>query len=338
MSDNLYTRNGIFYARATVGNVEHRKSLQTRSKREAEKRLKEWLKGLSPYHGTIRKTYMEAVVEWIEANAAHWKPETRKRYNQSLTMLEPYFGKKFWDEVNKDALMQYMKARRHTASVATINRDLTVISGIAKHVSELPGWPEGNPVERLPRRPRKASRWIYVRPNVADIEEIFERMQGTFGDLCRFALVTGMRSGEITNLQRQDALNGGARLYEQKNSGVSVVPFNDEALEIIARQPVVHGSPYLFNTRNGGRYNRASEMFREVVNRAQKMAQSQGRSIRPMRFHDLRHEFAIRYLEKGGGIFTLQKILRHSTIGQTERYLDYLTPDQAEKSKLGSAQ
>jgi hypothetical protein len=70
-------------------------------------------------------------------------------------------------------------------------------------------------------------------------------------------------------------------------------------------------------------------MFREVVGRAQKLAQKEGARSRGMRFHDLRHEMAIRYLESGGSIYTLKKILGHGTIKQTEEYLDYLTPEQA---------
>lgn len=337
--ENLYERDGIWYARATVGGREHRKSLQTRSRPEAERRLKRWLKQLSPYHGTIRRTYMEAVTVWLEDCASHWKPKTARRYDQSLTVLEPYFGRLYWDQVTKAALQDFARKRREGgASVATINRDLTVVSGIAKHVSELEGWPEGNPVSLLPRKPRREKRMPYIRPPARDIEAIFARMHGTFGDLCRLALLSGLRMDELRLLKRQDALNGGARLYDQKNRLPAVVPWTDEAVAIVARQPVCHGSPYLFNTRNRGPYKRVTEMFREVVNRAQESAQKKGEDFTPMRFHDLRHEFAIRYLENGGSLFALQKILRHGTIGQTEWYLNYLTPEQAETVKNRTAQ
>jgi len=74
-------------------------------------------------------------------------------------------------------------------------------------------------------------------------------------------------------------------------------------------------------------------MWREVVSRAQKMAQKEGRALVRMRFHDLRHEYAIRYLENGGSLYTLQQLLGHSTIAQTEWYLRYLTPEQAAHAK-----
>jgi integrase/recombinase XerD len=72
--------------------------------------------------------------------------------------------------------------------------------------------------------------------------------------------------------------------------------------------------------------------------RAQKMAQRNGRKLTPMRFHDLRHEYAIRYLEAGGSLYTLQVLLGHGSIKQTERYLAYLTPAQQEKVKQGTTQ
>lgn len=336
---NLYERNGLWYARAKVGGREYRRSLQTRDRREAERRLKQWLKGISPYHGTVRHTYLEAAALWLEDCAGQWKPKTLKRYIQSLGVLEPYFRDMFWDQVTKAALQEFTRKRlQEGAKQATINRDLTIVSGIAKHVSEIEGWPEGNPVSLLPRKPRREKRLPYVRPPQKDIDAIFARMKGTFGDLCQLALESMMRMDELRLLKRQDATRDGARLYDQKNGLPAVVPWTDCARSIVAKQPPAKDSPYLFNTRNGGPYKRVTEMFREVVKRAQSAAQKRGEDFTPMRFHDLRHEGAIRFLESGGSLYRLKEILRHGTIGQTEWYLNYLTPDQAALAKHIGAQ
>lgn len=333
--ENLYKRGSVFYARVTVNGHEQRESLKTRDRVEAERRLEKWLADRSPYHGTIRHTFREAAALWFAAG--EWKPKTLKGYAKLLTVIDQHFGEHYWDQVDKAALQGFMDARRSTGSgTATINRYLTVISGIADHVRELPGWPELNPVRLLPRKPRREKRQHYIRPPAEDIEAFFARMKGTFGDLCRLALLTGARMDELALLKTADARGGKLQLWETKHK-FRVIPLSPEAKAIVDRQKESR-SGYLFVTRNGAHYKRVTEMWREVVDRAQKMAQRVGRTLTRMRFHDLRHEYAIRYLESGGSLYTLQQLLGHSTIAQTEWYLRYLTPDQAAATKNGSAQ
>jgi hypothetical protein len=42
--------------------------------------------------------------------------------------------------------------------------------------------------------------------------------------------------------------------------------------------------------------------------------------VTPIRVHDLRHTFAVHFLERGGHLYDLQKLLGHSTSKLTERY------------------
>ncbi len=67
---------------------------------------------------------------------------------------------------------------------------------------------------------------------------------------------------------------------------------------------------------------------------AQKSAQCRHTFVR-FRFHDLRHLFAVQYLQKGGSIYALQGIMGHTSVKTTEIYLAYLTPDQQLRSKMG---
>jgi len=337
---NLYERNGIFYARLTVNGREQRRSLKTGNRREAERRLKSWLAARSPYRGTIRHTFAEAVELWL--SAGQWKPKTLTGYAKMLNSKDgivEHFGDLFWDQVDKAELQRFIAKRQAAGSgTATINRYLSVVSGIADHVRDLDGWPEINPVRLLPRKPRKERRQRYIRPPASDIEAYFARMRGTFGDLCRVALESGARKDELVCLHRDHAAGGKATFNDTKSGIPRTIEWTPRAREIVDRQPTHPKSPYVFNTRNGGAYKRVTEMWREVRERAQKTAQREGRKLGYLRFHDLRHEYAIRYLESGGSIYTLQKLLGHSTISQTEWYLAYLTPEQQEIAKLGTAQ
>ena len=55
--------------------------------------------------------------------------------------------------------------------------------------------------------------------------------------------------------------------------------------------------------------------------------QVEGSDFVRFRIHDLRHAFAVRWLEAGGNIYRLQKHLGHSSIKTTEGYLDHVPED-----------
>jgi len=123
------------------------------------------------------------------------------------------------------------------------------------------------------------------------------------------ALLTGMRRNEILSLTWQDVSlsQGSIRLLTTKSGKRRDVPIPAKLHEVfLALGPKSEGSvfslPYI--------------SLRKYWARAKKQADIQGRC----RFHDLRHTFASWFMRRGGNIYTLQKILGHSTIKMTERY------------------
>jgi site-specific recombinase XerD len=52
--------------------------------------------------------------------------------------------------------------------------------------------------------------------------------------------------------------------------------------------------------------------------------------------HLFRHSFAVGYLINGGDVFTLQKILGHTTLEMTRRYVTLASGDVKEKHRLYS--
>ena len=68
---------------------------------------------------------------------------------------------------------------------------------------------------------------------------------------------------------------------------------------------------------------------------AQKLAQTDRALAQHFRFHDLRHRHAVDWLKNGKSIYDLQLRLGHTSVKTTEIYLTYLTPEEQRRVKFG---
>lgn len=334
---NLYVRNGIYYARIQVAGTERRVSLKTADRKEAQRRLRAFLEENSPYHGTIRRTFDDVLSGFLEEARSRLKPKTMRRYDTSAVQLSNKWSGQWWDQVTKASVVEYIDERKKDGvKIPTIKRDLTVLSQAAEFAIErnIGGI---NPVAQIGKRQLRHTRWTFTRPDDWSLHATIGFAYGNLEPLARFLLATGMRLEEAAQLEWKqiDKLRGSATLYDTKSvvRGVTLSPEAIAVLDSMARD-----TDYVFPSRNGLPYKQASTNWQDAKKRAHKAAQKDGRPYTAFRLHDLRHIYAIDYLVHGGNLYALQKQLGHSTIRQTEEYLDYLTPEEAARAKLGSAQ
>jgi integrase len=331
LPDNVFRRpeNGRLYGRIEIDGREVRKSLGTSDPVEAAEKVKKWLAEVSPKHASGELSFAQVASSWIETYRSEFTDKTWESYRQCMKMLNPFFGHLMWPEVTKAKINEFITERRKTVTVATVNRNLSVLSNIIEHAIDQ-DWADDNPLRSMSRKKRREKRDPFTLPTDAMIEWPWRHMRGTFGDLCTFALETGMRRDEIVYLDKRRNIlfdRRAAQLFKTKTRQVRVVMLSEAALAIAKKQP---GEGMLFRTRNGGHYKRVTEMWREVMIRAGKSwsLQHPDQPFIRFRFHDLRHIYAIRFLRSGGNIYVLQKQLGHSTIRQTEEYLQYLTSEE----------
>jgi integrase len=155
------------------------------------------------------------------------------------------------------------------------------------------------------------------------------------------ALNSGMRLGEILGLQfdRIDLERGHIHVTRTltrkgikegtKTSKKRIIPMNATLKELFWNLFKSQKSPIWCFARDNGEpfdVNHISQReFKKLLLKAQ---------IPPkFRFHDLRHTYASHFVMKGGDLFTLQKILGHSSVQMTQRYahLSHEYLDQAVK-------
>ena len=131
------------------------------------------------------------------------------------------------------------------------------------------------------------------------------------------ALDTGLRISELLGLTRQDVdLDNMVLLVHGKGNKQRLVPVSVELRKVLYRHLSKQKHARLFTTRNGTPLTvRNSERDFKVM-----CGQAGITGVRAS-WHTLRHSFAVNYLRKGGNLYYLQRILGHSSITTTERYL-----------------
>ncbi len=126
------------------------------------------------------------------------------------------------------------------------------------------------------------------------------------------ALNTGMRRGELLNLRWADVSKDEliVRGSTAKNSQSRIIPLNMESARILKTWE--SNSEWVFPGPDDSpltNINQSWGLIKEAANTPN------------MRFHDLRHTFATRLLQKGVDIRTVSNLLGHRDIATTARYL-----------------
>jgi integrase len=132
------------------------------------------------------------------------------------------------------------------------------------------------------------------------------------------ALHTGMRSGEIRNLQWRDLDFdiGFLIVRDSKNGETRHVPMDSTVVALLRDWPHTEGSDFVFSNAAGSRIGWLQHGFRKALGRA---------GLSDLHFHDLRHTFASQWMMAGGDLYVLRSILSHKSVAMTQRYA-HLSP------------
>lgn len=339
MPDNLYKRDGKYYARVQVNGRDLRKSLRTGIYAEAKKRLRKKLDELShaKFYGEERHTWKAAVGKWTMEYLPSIKPNTAKRYLVSLGQLSSLLDERYVDEITRKKVAEIVSRRKAAAVTnATIRRDLTAMSSVLKNCMAW-GWIEENPAKTYDRSVIAERRAPITLPSDQDIDLVVADCPGNLARLVRHAQYSGMREEEIGSLERTQIHEKRKQitLTETKTSRARAVPMDDRLAGTVLGTPRYLHSAVLYWHGEGVRYANIASRFAAITARVAARQKAAGKPFRRFRFHHLRHWYAVDYLKRGGNIYVLQKILGHSSIKTTELYLAYLTPEEQQRAKFG---
>ncbi len=277
------------------------------------------------------QTLAEFVDGWLERYAQRVRPATLASCRESLRRLAVF------DEWHLETIRAadvedhvFAVARKAPRAAELMLDTLKMILRSAKERGQTID--EGVLRVRPPRRERVEMRFL----DWSEVEQLASETVEPYGNLVRFACLTGVRQGELFAL-RDRALDlgrgtvvveAGARdgkLVRTKTAaGRRQVRLSGEAVralreQLLARTPNELG--LVFPTPGGmvwRKDNFMARVFRPAVRRA---------NLAPLRFHDLRHTYATLMIAAGAHPKLLQAQLGHTSINVTLNTYGHLFPD-----------
>lgn len=146
-------------------------------------------------------------------------------------------------------------------------------------------------------------------------------------DIAHFAIMTGLRAGEIFNLKMQnfDSKNNLLRFFDSKICKNRCIPLNKIA-SLLLKKHSQKNNNYIFVNSNGLKWNQVSKKFFEAVDLCGFNTGIYDNRDRVV-FHTLRHTFASWLVQSGVALQVVSNLLGHSNLKTTMRYA-HLAPDQ----------
>jgi len=317
----LYKRNQVWWMRFRYQGQLVRRSTGTRDRRLAEAvYAKTKVKIVERrFFDTLEeqdRTFAEMMDRYLRERSVLKAPKSHQRDEQALNHLMPVFGDNPLAEVTPKLLAAYKAQRRvEGAAPATINKELQLVRhafNVARREWE---WCRENPMHKVSMEKvhNQIDRWL------AQDEEA--RLLGVAADWLRniiiFALNTGMRQGEILSLQWQDVdfIRGTLVVMTSKNRERRTIPLNHTVFALLATKQAATGKKegLVFTT------SQETRLTPRLLVRAFCRARNRA-GIKDFRFHDLRHTFATRLVQKGVDLYKVQRLLGHKTSVMTQRY------------------
>lgn len=278
-------------------------------------------------------TVDQAFGTWFEARGRHTK--TAKTVEGQIAVMVAAFGKSVPFEAltigDYDGLVAKLLGKGRKS--ATANRYVELARRVTRYTASR-GY--AVPVIKwgdiLLSEPKERSREL----STDEEARLFAKLPHDLAQVVRFAIMSGLRRSALIRLRWNDVDLHARRLtYTNKGGASEMLPLTDAMVAHIANQPKV--GPFVFTYEcertapkrpgrtariKGNRYPFSKQGWARKWRRALKEA-----GVEDYRFHDNRHTFGSRVTRASGNLKVTQKLMAHTNIATTTRYVHALEDD-----------
>lgn len=234
-----------------------------------------------------------------------------ENYRSTLKAPLEYFRDRFAAEIQRQDWEQYRAQRRKEVSGSTVNKEMAYVGAIYKKGVE---WKRviTHPVERMEKFNEKECRRNRFLSDTEKVTLLSKMTLPLLDRIVRFALMTGMRRGEILSLKwtSVDLGRGILTVEESKGGSKRWLAINDQINGFLLAMP--RYCEFVFEHEGQRVKERTiSQAFKRHVDRVE---------LLDVHFHDLRHTYASDLLAQKRSLSEVQYLLGHASPVMTQRY------------------
>lgn len=257
------------------------------------------------------KTLNDAIELWYKIHG-HTLKDAKYRFSRTLAISDRMGNPQLSDFTARD-FAEYRATRAGDVSNSTLNHELRYMRSVFNELIRL-DYLSDNPLENVRQFTVSESELSYL--DSYQIDSLFDSLKKSRNKdvywVARLALNTGARWIEAETISKrhiQRVPTPGFKYHNTKNGKTRFVPVTQSFMS----EFLAHVSP----GKDGSLFSSSRSAFRSAVSRA-------GIELPPQQLtHVLRHTFASQFMMAGGDIFILQRLLGHSDIKTTMRYLHF---------------
>lgn len=323
---NLFARGGVWYVKRVIRGERYRESTGVKVGGDAELRLAmqrqrtieaNWAKEAAG--GKVKK--IPTFGEWWLTYHEAYSPK-KADPGADATIARHAIAK--WQrfrltDITKSMCESHLQLRLKDASQGTVNRERGLLQAVFGRAID-DHLLEHNPFKGIQRVKDAVRDRVLAHDEQAQLMKVFRPRDQRW---LLFMLGTGLRLAEARAVLSEHVDRAEGLLEVQAEAAKfgkgRMVPVFPEVADAIDQQ----------QQSDGKLWHNCKTYYRELLGDA-----SKGLGMPHLHPHVLRHTFATRYLQAGGNIFILSKILGHASVAITEKqYVHLVKTDLVERSR-----